>query len=117
VYAVLEQYGGYVLFGIYLVGVGVLFFRHYLPYRKAYLQRFPPVNGVPLEMYVGGDTFGFSPEARAIWRALLHRQPDPELERMRRKVWRCYGGVVLWGFGFPVLAIGVAALVLTGFPH
>jgi hypothetical protein len=117
VYAILEQYGGDVLFGIYLLGVGLLFFRHYLPYRKAYLKKFPPVNGVPLEMYVGSDTFGFGPEARAIWRALLHHQPDPELEHMRRTVWRRYGHVALWMFGFPVVAIGVAALVLVVFPH
>jgi hypothetical protein len=66
-------------------------------------------------MYVGG--YPFSPEARALWSVTFKRQPDPALERMRREVWRRYGHLALWMYGFPVLAVGVAALVLIFFPH
>ncbi|MGO8947815.1 MAG: hypothetical protein ACLQUY_09160 [Ktedonobacterales bacterium] len=113
-YAVLEQYGGYVLAGVWMVGGVILGIRNG-KYRSAYLQRFPPVNGVPLYMTWHGNPFGS--EARAIYRAALNRQPDPDVERMRRELWRRYGQICLWIFGFPVLAFGVAALVLTIFPH
>jgi hypothetical protein len=40
-----------------------------------------------------------------------------ELERLRQAMARGYRQFLYWTFGFPVLAIGVAALVLIFFPH
>ena len=57
------------------------------------------------------------PEAQAIADAAWTRQDDPELERLRREVWRKNRHIVYWVFGFPVLAIGVGALVLAFFPR
>jgi hypothetical protein len=94
----------------------LIFFLHVRSYQRAYLKQFPPVNGVPLDMYVGGNPF--SPESCAVWSAMWNRQPNPDLERMRRQYWRRYRRLMLWMLGFPVLAIGVAALLmLTVFPH
>lgn len=42
-----------------------------------YLRRFPPVNGVPLDIVMSGNPFGA--EARAIYRAMWRRQADAEL--------------------------------------
>lgn len=63
-------FGGTVLLGF-----------HYRAKRRAYLQRFPAVEGVPLDMYVDGGPWSVR---RAIYRALWQRQADPELERLRR---------------------------------
>jgi hypothetical protein len=115
VYAVLQQYGGYVLAGVGMVGWFLMFLR-YRACQRAYLQRLPPVNGVPLDMYTGADN-PWGPESRAIWRAMFKHQGNPELEHMRRQVWRRFGHFGLWTCGYPVLALGVAACVLTVFPH
>jgi hypothetical protein len=110
VYAVLENSGGYILFGVWIVGMVTLFIR-YQGYRTAFLKRLPPFNGVPLSMYGG-----FGPRG-VLLRAMGDRQPDPELERLRLDAWRKYEHFVLWIFGFPVLAAGVAALVLIFLSH
>jgi hypothetical protein len=114
VYAVLQQYGGYVLAGVWMVGI-ILMYLRFRAYQRAYLQKCPPVNGVPLDMAVGGNPFG--EVARAVNSAMNVPQPDPDLEHMRLQMWRRYRHVALWVFGMPLLAVGVAALVLTVFPH
>jgi hypothetical protein len=87
VHAVLQQYGGYVLAGVWVVG-GVLFWWRSRASQVAYLKKFPPVNGVPLEMWLGGNPGGA--EAQAIARVSRTRQPDPELERLRQEMGRRY---------------------------
>jgi len=48
-----------------------------------------------------------------MWR----QQDDPELERLRREMWRRFGLVVLWGAGFPFLTFSaITLLILTGHP-
>jgi hypothetical protein len=48
-----------------------------------------------------------------MWR----RQDDPELEGLRRELWRSYGLVAAWMFGFPLLTIAAIALLsLTSHP-
>lgn len=64
---------------------------------------FPPVDGVPLDALQGGNPFGA--RSRATFRAMLQRQPDPELERTRRDVRRRWLPVALWIYGFSVLVI------------
>ena len=76
----------------------------------AYLKRFPPVEGVPLYMAGGGNPFGAV--SRAIWSAMVRHQTDPELEALRREIWRREGYMTLWIFGFPICAVGVTALLI-----
>jgi hypothetical protein len=114
VYTILEQYGGYVLAGVLIVGFVVMSFRARAA-QVAYLKRFPPVNGVPLDMFLGGNPGGA--EAQAITHVSRTRQDDPELERLRQEMRKRYRQFLYWTFGFPVLAIGVGALVLAYFPH
>jgi hypothetical protein len=82
--------------------------------QRAYLHRFPPGEGVPLDMYAG---LGPPSVKSAVVRALNQRQADPELERLRQEMWQYYRRhVVVWIFGFPILCFGVMALVIaTGF--
>ena len=61
-------------------------------------------------MFFGGNPFGA--EARAIYRAGRNRQPDPDLERMRREMGRTYRHFLYWVFGFPAMTIGVVALLM-----
>jgi hypothetical protein len=93
----------------------VLFFR----FRKksvAYLRPFPPIDRYrTLDLYtVIGDPPG---TYRRILDVQLRRQGDPELERLRREMWRSYGLVMLWVFGFPLLTFAaLTILILTGHP-
>jgi hypothetical protein len=83
--------------------------------QRAYLRRFPPVDGVPLDSYVSGT----SPRVRrAVFKALRERQPDPELERLRREVRRngYYIGVLAVVVPLMVMVV-FAVLALTGRIH
>ena len=107
-----------VVFAFVLIWVGgiVAFYVRMRARQGQYLKRFPPVEGVPLEIAGGGNPFGAV--SRAIWRALLRRQPDPDLERLRHDIWRRFGHLVLWIYGFPlVMAGGTALLIVTGVIH
>ena len=97
------------LVAIWVVGTIALYFRMRAK-QVAYLKRFPPVEGVPLEIAGGGNPFGGV--SRAIWRVMFRRQPDPELEQLRHDVWRRFGYMSLWIYGFPLLAVGVVALLI-----
>jgi hypothetical protein len=44
-------------------------------------------------------------------KALWQRQADPEVEQLRRALWRLYGYGALWELGFPLLAVGALKLV------
>jgi hypothetical protein len=100
---------GYTLATTWFV-VGIVLGLRMMVKQLAYLGRFPRVNGVPLNALRGGNPFGA--RARMQWRVATQQQSDPELERLRRAVWRRYRAFMLWKFGFPILAIGLAALVI-----
>jgi hypothetical protein len=115
VYAVVQQFGPCLFFALWFGGSGIFFLRSRAA-QVAYLKKFPLVNGVPLEMFMGGNPFG--PVARAIARVSRTRQTVPELERLRQKMRRRSWHLLYWMWGFPVLGIGVGALLmLTIFPH
>ena len=57
----------------------------------AYLRRFRPAD-----------------QFKAMWQ----RQDDPALERLRLAVWRWYGFALLWELGVPLVAFGMAKLLL-----
>ena len=97
------------LAAIWAAGAVTLYFRTRAK-QVAYLKRFPPVEGVPLDMAVGGNPFGAI--SRAIWNAMLNSQTDPELEQLRREIWRRFLNLALWIFGFPLLTFGGAALLI-----
>jgi hypothetical protein len=101
---------------VWLGGALVLGFRAWRQH-VAYLRRFPPVAGVRLDDLVAGRAFRlpWSAANRAANRALWRRQDDPELERLRRAVWRGYGYYFLWIVAVPLLTAGVVApLVVPG---
>ena len=98
------------LAAIWAVGMITLYFRMRAK-QVAYLKRFPLVEGVPLYMAAGGTPFGAV--AGTIWRVMLNRQPDPDLERLRQEIWRRFRYMALWIYGYPVVAFGVAALLIT----
>jgi hypothetical protein len=93
---------------IWFGGMIALFFRYRIK-QRAYLRRFPPVDGIPLDMYVGGGPHSVN---RAPRRAMLKRQADPDLEQLRRAAWRRYGALAIWSLTFPLIAF--AAYVLLG---
>lgn len=81
-----------------------------------YMRRFPPVEGVRPDTFISGNPFG--PVARAISRMARGPQDDPDLERLRRARRRSSRQLALWIFGFPLLALGVVALlILSGWVH
>jgi hypothetical protein len=79
-----------------------------------YLRRFPPIDQYrTLDVYRVGA--GNPPGTfRRINEAMDQPQEEPELERMRREVWRLYRRVMARDVGFPVvMAILVGVLVAT----
>jgi hypothetical protein len=99
---------------VWFGGTVLLGFR-YRAKRRAYLQRFPAVEGVPLDMFVSG---GPSRVRRAIYRAMWQRQADPDLERLRRTMWRRLLYLAVWIVGFFLILNGViASLIAAGALH
>jgi len=91
-------------------GTLFLFFR-FRQEQVAYLRRFPSMEPhVTLDMYT--SLFG-SPRGtrRRIYEVMFKHQADPEWEALRRAMWRRFRLVALWGYGFPLLTFGVAALL------
>jgi hypothetical protein len=85
--------------------------------QSTYLRRFPPVDrNQTLDMYT--PWAGNPPGAyRRITEAMWRRRDDPELEQLLRDLWRGYGFVALWTFGFPLLTIAaIVILSLSGHP-
>ena len=64
--------------------------------------------------YPFGIPLFFRPvSARAAWRIMrvtFQQQTDPSLESLRRKIFRRWLQMGAWGFGFPILVVGVIAL-------
>src|SRR5262249_50142823 len=55
---------------------------------------------------------------RRLKEAMWQRPEDPDLEALRRAVWRRHALVALWVFGFPLLTFGVAVLLaVNGLVH
>lgn len=102
-------------FAISWFGVSAILWFRFRAKQRAYLHRFPPVDGVPLDMYVGG---GPRSVTRALFQAMWRRQPDPTLEQRRRDLWRRWRHVLAWVFGFPITVfVVVLVLSLTGQLH
>lgn len=101
---------GFSLAIAWIVVVIVLYVRTYLK-QRAYLRHFaheyPYLAGEPL--FDVPRTFRAYREVARLGR---ERQSDPELERLRREMWRRNRSYIIWLFGFPVLVIGVAALLI-----
>jgi hypothetical protein len=109
-YEFLRQIFPFVFATLWIVPTVVLFLR-FRRKQLAYLRRFPPIDRYQtLDMYTPG--IGNPPGTfRRIWDAQWRRQDDPELERLRRELWRRYGLVMLWVFGFPLVAFVASVLV------
>lgn len=73
------------LFITWLCGQIALISR-YCSKERLYVRHFPTATGIPFNL-----TDGFGPWNRhlAIQDALWQRLADPEVERLRRDVWRC----------------------------
>jgi hypothetical protein len=109
-YALLQRIGPYAFFAVWGTGLGISATR-YWGYLRAYLRQFPPVDGIALDTF---RRLSDRPVANAIHQARYKRQPDPEVEHMRREVWKRYWYYAYWIFGFPALVV-VVALVLKHF--
>ncbi len=100
----------FILMANWFTGAYVLYLRLRAK-QVAYLKHFPPIEGVPLHMAYSGNPFGAV--SRAIWHVTTTRQTDIELEQLRREMWHRFLYQILWTFGFPLLAVGIAALLIT----
>lgn len=91
-------------------GALVLFVRTYLT-QRAYLRHFaheyPFLAGEPL--FDMPRSFG---GYRIVSRLMHEWQADPELEQLRRTIWRRNSLFIAWMFGFPIVFCGVAALLI-----
>jgi hypothetical protein len=93
-------------------GTAVLAFR-YRRKHLAYLRRFPPIDGVPLDMYIV-SSYASLKALRSVW----NRPQDPETEELRRALRRRMWHLLLWFLGFPLLvSVVVVTLILTGVVH
>jgi hypothetical protein len=115
----LQQIFPYVVVILWVGGALVLFSRARVK-QRAYLRRFPPVDGfpldAPLDRFMGMNPIGAA--ACTIRRAAWQRQTDPELERLRREAGQRTLAFALWVVLSPLLAFGVVALlVLTSNLH
>ncbi|HET8909023.1 MAG TPA: hypothetical protein VFN11_18865 [Ktedonobacterales bacterium] len=90
---------------------GILLYIRMRSKQVEYLRRFPPVAGVPLYMASSDNPFGVV--SRRIWVALSKRQTEPGLEALRREIWRRFRYMTFWIYGFPLITIGVIALLIT----
>jgi hypothetical protein len=97
-----------IAFLIAWIGGSLMLALRYRAKQRTYLQNFPPVEGVPLDMYVVG---GPRTVIRALVRALLQRQTDDNLEQQRREVWQRYRLLSAWSLGCPVVGFAIAVLV------
>lgn len=105
----------YILFAVWGLIIVAQFIRTRAK-QRAYLRRFPPVDGVPLDMYVPGS--GPRSVGRAFFQAMRQRQADPELERLRREVRRNGYYIGVLAFVVPLMVMVVfAVLALTGRIH
>lgn len=84
------------------LGGGIFFGVRMFAQLFAYLHRFPPVEGYPLDSF--SSPF-LTPRSviRAQGRALRQKQSDPELEAMRPEIWRRQWAYIIWAFAVPFL--------------
>lgn len=110
--AVLQQVVPVAIVIPWFSGMIVLYFRFRAKQRE-YLRQFPPVDGIPLDMYVGGGP----PSVRhAILGLMGQHQDSRRLELLRGEMWRRFRVLAIWTIGFPLLAFGIVALlVLIGY--
>lgn len=78
--------------------------------QRRYLRQFPPVEGIPLDMYWGG---GPRTVTRALAQALRQPQYDIHLEQQRKGVWRRYLYMSAWSLGFPLTCVAIVMLLLS----
>jgi hypothetical protein len=78
---------------------------------NAYLRRFPPVDRyVTLDLYMSANPF--DPVRRRIGQVMRQRQDNPELEQLRREMWRRFWYCSIWMFGFPAIFAGVSVILI-----
>jgi hypothetical protein len=77
--------------------------------QNAYLRHFRSAEGYPLDAYT---YVRYSPEGRQMRRLMREPQDDPELEKLRREVWRRARYCLIWMFGCPALFVGVSVTLI-----
>lgn len=79
---------------------------------KVYLRRLPPVNGIPLDVYMYSEKDWLRGWHGPVWQAYRQQQANPELEHLRQEARQRSRYVMLWIFGFPALVAGVMMLLI-----
>lgn len=101
-----------VAFVVLELGGMIFFYVRARAAQSAYLKRFDPVDGFPLDSIPGGLP---SRVNAAIWDAMWDWQFDPALETLRREVWVRFRWMAAWIFGFPLtIAAIMVLLIVTG---
>lgn len=109
--------GLYVFCAVELVGMLILGIRARRS-GKAYLRRFPPVGGVPLDWYNPSRRWPRKGRPDPVGEAYRTRQADPELEAMRQRGHKQARLMLLWMFGFPIIVWGMFFLLAAvGYIH
>jgi hypothetical protein len=103
----------FIAFAIMEVGGMLVLFVWAFAKQRAYLRRcaskYPFLAHKPFYFPLGSVNFS----SDRVLHPLLHqRQAEPELERLRRDMWRSFRYYRIWLFGFPVLVAGVLALLI-----
>jgi hypothetical protein len=107
------QQAAFWTFGVVWLGVGGFLFMRSRLLQNAYLRGFKH----ELDFALGDPFFvaGSVRTSRRIYSLMHDLQPNAELERTRREIWRRLRYYLTWIFGFPVICIAVAAfLIATG---
>lgn len=109
--AVLQRIGPFAV-AVLWFGMAANLYVRFRAKQVVYLRRFPPID-----RYQTLDTFVFGvghPKGAygRLMKTMRQRQDDPEVEQLRREMWRSYRLAALWALGFPFIVI-VASIVLT----
>ena len=97
-------------FGVVWLGVGVLIFMRCRLLQNAYIRRFKH----EMDWAMGDPIFvvGSLRSHRRVQSLMRDPQPDPEVEAIRREIYRRFRLYLFWIFGFPVVCIAAAAFLI-----
>lgn len=75
------------------------------------MNRHPLLDDEPFYLSKYADRFRLRGWGGPVWRVYREPQADPELERLRQEIRQRGRYVILWHFGFPLVALGVMGIL------